>query len=273
MIEIKDLYFSYNREKNALNGISLSIPDGAWVSIIGHNGSGKSTLAKILVGLLEPTKGSFSIDGCQYDKKTNEEDLKYLRNNVGIVFQNPDNQFVGTTVYKDIAFGLENRCVEREKMIENVKEAASSVGLGDLLDKEPYKLSGGQKQKVAIAGILACDLKYVIFDEATSMLDPEGSKEVIELIKELSKKENKTIITITHDLSLAKLSDYVYVLNKGLISLEGKPSEVFLQDEILEESNLIAPFNLRLYHKVLSNPKLKDKKELTSLLCQSSLKA
>ena len=270
MIEIKDLEFSYDKKKNALNGISLTIPDGSWVSIIGHNGSGKSTLAKLLVGLLEYEKGTIKIDGIDVDTK-DESSLKELRNNCGIVFQNPDNQFVGTTVYKDIAFGLENRCVERDKMQHAVKRAAEDVGLENYLDKEPYKLSGGQKQKVAIAGIMACNLKNVIFDEATSMLDPEGSKEVISLIKEMSKERNKTIITITHDLSLAILSDYVYVLKRGKISLEGKPEKVFIEENILKESNLFAPFNLRLYHEILENKKLKNNKELTDLLCQLSL--
>ena len=189
MIEIKDLYFKYNRTDIALRGISLTIKDHEWVSIIGHNGSGKSTLAKLLDGLIEPNKGEIIYDG----EKLGPETVDKIRQRVGIVFQNPDNQFVGYNVKYDIAFGLENHLVPRDEMVKLIDEWTKKVDMHEYLKREPESLSGGQKQRVAIAGILALNCDIIILDEATSMLDPQGTKEISDLILELKNKYNKTI--------------------------------------------------------------------------------
>lgn len=268
MIEMKNISYSYSRDElPAINNMSLQIPKGSWVSILGHNGSGKSTLAKLLVGLLTVSEGCILVD----DIIVNEENINEVRKKIGIVFQNPDNQFVGVTVLHDIAFGLENRRVPREEMLEKVKISAEKVGLKDYLDREPHKLSGGEKQRVAIAGILAMDSEYIIFDEATSMLDPDGVKDVVKLISELRQTTNKTIITITHDLELAKESDKIFVFKNGTITASGTPSEIFKLGNILTDSNLEIPFELQLYKAAEDDEVLKNDKELMECLWQLGL--
>ena len=268
MIEIRNVSYTYSQDESlAINNISLDIKEGSWISILGHNGSGKSTLAKLLVGLIEVKKGEIIVDGLTL----NENNIGEIRKKIGIVFQNPDNQFVGVTVKHDIAFGLENRRVSREEMLERITECAQKVGLGSYLEREPHKLSGGEKQRVAIAGILALDSKYIIFDEATSMLDPNGVSDVIDLIKELREKTNKTIITITHDLELAKKSDEVFVFKNGQITANGKPAEIFKMDSILTDSNLLVPFELQLYQQVMLDETLNKDETLKEALWQLSL--
>lgn len=268
MIELKNLCYSYSEnEALAINDISLTIKEGSWISILGHNGSGKSTLAKLLVGLLEPSSGEILVDGI----KLCEDSVSEIRKKIGIVFQNPDNQFVGVTVRHDIAFGLENRQVDRIVMEEAVSSCAQKVGMGAFLEREPYKLSGGEKQRVAIAGILALDSKYIIFDEATSMLDPDGVRDVINLIKELRMNTNKTIITITHDLELARKSDEVFVFKKGQITASGKPEDIFKMENILTDSNLQIPLELQLYKEVFDDEILKKDKQLIEALWQLGL--
>lgn len=243
MIKIKDLSFSYDGKANVLNDINIEVKKGSWVSILGHNGSGKSTLSKCLVGLLAPHKGQIFID----DLELKEDNINQIRQKIGIVFQNPDNQFVGVTVRHDIAFGLENKCVEPNEMEEKVAYYAKLVGMQDFLSKEPHQLSGGQKQRVAIAGALAMEQDILILDEATSMLDPEGTEDIITLIKQLNKTLGKTIITITHDLSFASDSDHMIVLKDGKVILEGAPREVFNEEDILKSSHLELPFETKLY--------------------------
>ena len=268
MIELNNLCYSYSEnEALAINDISLTIKEGSWISILGHNGSGKSTLAKLLVGLLEPSSGEILVDGI----KLCEDSVSEIRKKIGIVFQNPDNQFVGVTVRHDIAFGLENRQVDRIVMEEAVSSCAQKVGMGAFLEREPYKLSGGEKQRVAIAGILALDSKYIIFDEATSMLDPDGVRDVINLIKELRMNTNKTIITITHDLELARKSDEVFVFKKGQITASGKPEDIFKMENILTDSNLQIPLELQLYKEVCDDEILKKDKQLIEALWQLGL--
>lgn len=262
VIKVKNLDYSYSQEDHALKGISFDVNDGEWVSIIGHNGSGKSTISKLLVGLLEADKGEIEIDG----QILNEETIDDIRKKVGIVFQNPDNQFVGVNVKYDIAFGLENRQVPREEMIKLIDEYSKKVEMEKYLDREPQTLSGGQKQRVAIAGILALNAQIVILDEATSMLDPEGTRDIIELIKELKTKYNKTIITITHDLNLARLSDRIIVLKDGLIIASDTPEKIFEQEGLLRSSNLDIPFNLKLYKTALADEKLKNNEKLVNAL-------
>lgn len=267
MIEIKNLWYSYTEKDKALNGINLEIKDEEWLAILGHNGSGKSTLSKLLVGLLEPKEGEILYDGVKLEEKT----LSEIRKKVGIVFQNPDNQFVGVNVKYDVAFGLENRNTPRNLMHELVAKWTKEVGMSDYLEREPNTLSGGQKQRVAIAGILALNQDIIILDEATSMLDPDGVKEITDLIISLKKNYHKTIITITHDLDLAKLADRVIVLKEGQIIASGDPEEVFKQREVLKSSNLDMPFRMRIYDEVLNDPVLRENKKLGEVLWQYHL--
>lgn len=190
-----------------------------------------------LVGILAPQKGSIYYDDIELTEKTVDK----IRNRVGIVFQNPDNQFVGVNVKYDIAFGLENRCVPRSEMQKLIVEYATKVGMQDYLLREPQTLSGGQKQRVAIAGILALNTDVIILDEATSMLDPQGTREIIALIKELKEKYHKTIITITHDLDLARLSDRIIVMKEGNIIADDVPGKIFEQSDLLKSSKLDMP--------------------------------
>lgn len=215
-----------------------------------------------LVGILVPQKGSIYYDDIELTEKTVDK----IRNRVGIVFQNPDNQFVGVNVKYDIAFGLENRCVPRSEMQKLIVEYATKVGMQDYLLREPQTLSGGQKQRVAIAGILALNTDVIILDEATSMLDPQGTREIIALIKELKEKYHKTIITITHDLDLARLSDRIIVMKEGNIIADDVPGKIFEQSDLLKSSKLDMPFNLKLYKEVEANSKLNSNKELMEAL-------
>lgn len=262
MIRVNDLDYSYSQQDHALKGISFEVKDQEWLSILGHNGSGKSTISKLLVGILDPQKGSIYYDDIELTEKTVDK----IRNRVGIVFQNPDNQFVGVNVKYDIAFGLENRCVPRSEMQKLIVEYATKVGMQDYLLREPQTLSGGQKQRVAIAGILALNTDVIILDEATSMLDPQGTREIIALIKELKEKYHKTIITITHDLDLARLSDRIIVMKEGNIIADDVPGKIFEQSDLLKSSKLDMPFNLKLYKEVEANSKLNSNKKLMEAL-------
>jgi len=264
VIKVENLDYSYTQDDHALKGVSFEINDGEWVSIVGHNGSGKSTLSKLLVGLMKADKGHIYYD----DVELTEETIDSLRQSIGIVFQNPDNQFVGVNVKYDIAFGLENRQIERTEMLKLIDEYSKKVDMYEYLDRQPESLSGGQKQRVAIAGILALNCKYIILDEATSMLDPEGVNDITNLIKELKDKYHKTIITITHDLDLAQLSDKIIVMKDGNIIGEGTPRYIFDHETILSSSNLDIPFNLKLYKDVLADPKLSKNERLVEALCK-----
>ncbi|NMA06016.1 MAG: energy-coupling factor transporter ATPase [Acholeplasmataceae bacterium] len=268
MVKIKDLYFSYDNRHEALRGVSLNIEKGSWTAIVGHNGSGKSTLAKLLVGLIKPTKGEIYIN----DILMKEENIKEIRKHVGIVFQNPDNQFVGVTVKHDIAFGLENQQVPQEEMIKLIDKYIKVVNMEGYLDKEPHQLSGGEKQRVAIAGALAMNQDIMIFDEATSMLDPQGTKEISDFILELNDKYDKTLITITHDLEFARKADNIVVLNDGAVIFLGTPDEVFKNSDILKRINLDIPFGLKIYETAKEDIELKDNKKLMDALWQYSLK-
>jgi len=260
MIKVNDLSFSYNLTDEALTHVSLTIKKGSWVSILGHNGSGKSTLSKLMVGLLSPSEGEIFIN----ELKLNEENLPKIRKMIGIVFQNPDNQFVGVTVRHDIAFGLENQCLPHDEMVSKINHYAKLVGMEDFLNKEPHQLSGGQKQRVAIAGALAMEQDILILDEATSMLDPEGTHEIIRLIQKLNQELGKTIITITHDLSFAAQSDQLIVLKDGKIILEGTPKDVFEEEDLLKSSHLELPFGLALYNDLKKDHSI-DPKVLEAL--------
>jgi len=251
-IEVKNLDFSYDENTHAVKNVSFSIEKGSYTTIIGHNGSGKSTIAKLLIGLLEKNSGEIFVDGLPLTI----ENLQEIRNKVGIVFQNPDNQFIGSTVRDDIAFGLENHCVEPEKMDEIIMEFAEKVNMVEFLDSEPTKLSGGQKQRVAIAGVLAMAPEIMIFDESTSMLDPQGKNEINEVIRELHTKTKMTLVSRTHDIEEVTKSDYVIVMNNGEIVMTGKPEQVMTKEKELLKSNLDLPFSLKMI-KELEKNKLK----------------
>src|SRR5574344_148688 len=243
IIEVKHVSYSYQKEVEALEDVSFKVEKGEYVTLIGHNGSGKSTLAKLLCYLYEPTKGEIYLNGV----KESEATIKDIRKTMGIVFQNPDNQFIGGTVEDDIAFGLENRNVELQKMKDLVREYARKVNMEHFLNKEPSEISGGQKQRVAIAGILALGLKIVIFDEATSMLDPEGVEDIKRLINEMrSTDKDLTFISITHDIEEAYMSDRVIIMNKHRIFKDGTPNEVFKNVDEIRSIGLDAPFILRV---------------------------
>lgn len=244
IIEMKDLTFRYQEEDQtpALNKVSLNINQGEWIAIIGHNGSGKSTLAKTINGLLLPESGSIKVNG----QEINEKNIWEVRRNVGMVFQNPDNQFVGSTVEDDVAFGLENQGVPREEMLVRVRESLEQVRMAEFMRKEPSRLSGGQKQRVAIAGIVALRPNVIILDEATSMLDPEGRLEVIATVKKIKEENNLTVLSITHDIDEAANANRIFVMKKGELIQEGTPEEIFSQGEKLIELGLDLPFPERL---------------------------
>ena len=232
----------YGSEVNSLTDVSLEIKEGEWVAIIGPNGSGKSTLAKIMNGLLVPAAGQVTIKDLTIDEETVWE----ARRSVGIVFQNPDNQFVGSTVEDDVAFGLENNGVPRQEMISRIEEALAEVRMSEFKDKEPARLSGGQKQRVALASILALRPDIIILDEATSMLDPNGRQEVIAAIRKIKERFNLTVISITHDLDEASLADRILMMQGGRLVQDKKPEEIFLMGEQLVEQGLDVPFSQKL---------------------------
>ena len=242
LIEVRNLTFSYTEGNEVLSDLSFNIEKGDYVTIIGHNGSGKSTLARLLVGLLVPKSGDIIIDGLKLD----EENVYKIREKLGIVFQNPDNQFIGSTVKDDIAFGLENRLVKSEEMDEIINKYASIVGLEKFLDKEPTALSGGQKQRVAIAGVLAMKPDIIIFDEATSMLDPKGKKDIKDLMNKIHGDGQYTIISITHDIEEVMQASDCIVLNKGKIYMHDMPTNIFKNGDELRKIDLDVPFNIKI---------------------------
>ncbi len=242
ILEVKDLNYSYVEERQTIKSVSFSVEEGSYTTIVGHNGSGKSTIAKLIMGLLEKQSGSVVIDGIEL----NVENLNQIRSRIGIVFQNPDNQFIGATVRDDIAFGLENHCVDPSLMDDIILRNSRLVKMDDHLEKEPTHLSGGQKQRVAIAGVLAMKPKILIFDEATSMLDPDGKDEIKKVIMQLHKDSSLTILSITHDIDEVASSDYVIALENGKVALTGTPDEVFKHEQRLKEMKLDIPFSLKL---------------------------
>ena len=247
-LEIKNLVFGYNDEV-ILDNVSFSIKEGAYVSLLGHNGSGKSTLAKLFIGLLPANSGQIFVSGLELNK----ENVTKIRNSATIVFQNPDNQFIGVTVEDDIAFSLENRNVPRKEMRALIVESARKVGMEPFLNKEPAYLSGGQKQRVAIADALVINPQILILDEATSMLDPKGKKEILELIRKMKEANpSLTVISITHDVEEAYLSDEVIILEKGKIAAYGKPDDIFTNKELVDKYELAVPFIIALKNKLTS---------------------
>ncbi|MBC9702057.1 MAG: energy-coupling factor transporter ATPase [Leuconostoc sp.] len=243
-IDVKHLTFKYdvNQEHNTLDDLSFHVKRGEWLSIIGHNGSGKSTTVRLLDGLLAAESGQIFIEG---DLLT-EDNVWDIRHKIGMVFQNPDNQFVGATVEDDVAFGLENKGIPLDEMKERVAKALDLVGMSEFADREPSRLSGGQKQRVAIAGALAMQPDIIILDEATSMLDPEGRLELIKTIREIRKQYQMTVVSITHDLDEVALSDRVLVMKKGKVESSSTPEELFNRGDDLLTLGLDVPFSTNL---------------------------
>ena len=260
-VRFNNVNFSYDDDSVVLKNFNLTINDSEMVAILGHNGSGKSTIAKIMMGLLEVSSGEIYINNKLLDEDTIDE----CRNHMSIIFQNPDNQFVGVTVKDDIAFGLENKNLPREEIIQRIDKYIRLVSMENFVNNSPEDLSGGQKQRVAIAGALAMESELMIFDESTSMLDPKGTKEVNEMIKKIKNEQNKTIIVITHNLEEASYADRVIVLNQGEIVADGTPKEVFKNIEVLEASGLKTTESISIIHN-LKNKEYKNKNEIEEAL-------
>lgn len=248
IIQLKNVSFQYTEEdaRPALNDVSFTINRGEWIAIIGPNGSGKSTLAKTINGLLEASSGEVVIGGLPLSAET----VWNVRRKVGMVFQNPDNQFVGSTVQDDVAFGLENIGVPREAMVQRVVDSVAAVNMADFMDKEPARLSGGQKQRVAIAGIIALAPDIIILDEATTMLDPMGRKEVIETIQQIKERENLTVISITHDIDEAAKANRIFVMQAGELKRIGAPEEIFAVGAEIIDMGLDIPFPEKLKYQL-----------------------
>ncbi|EKU48902.1 energy-coupling factor transporter ATPase [Staphylococcus massiliensis] len=242
-VAFENVTFSYQGDaRHILKDVSFEVPKGSWTSIVGHNGSGKSTIAKLIVGIETVNEGTIKINGDIHDKAS----LKTMREQVGIVFQNPDNQFVGSTVAYDVAFGLENYAVPHDEMRATVDDVLKKVGMYDKRYHEPESLSGGQKERVAIAGILALKPDIIILDESTAMLDPEGKQDILKLVSTLKEEEGMTVISITHDLNETLEADRIIVMNQGQVHQVGTMNDVFKDAEQLKSIGLTLPFTFRI---------------------------
>ena len=250
IIEVQHLKYKYDNHVDSyiLKDVTFHVKQGEWLSIVGHNGSGKSTTIRLIDGLLEAESGEIIIDG---DKLT-LENVWEKRQHIGMVFQNPDNQFVGATVEDDVAFGLENQGMDYQIMFDRVQEALDIVGMQDFKEREPARLSGGQKQRVAIAGVVALRPDIIILDEATSMLDPEGRLELIQTVKKIKDRHGMTVISITHDLDEVALSDRVLVMKEGQVESTSTPSELFSRAD-LEDLGLDEPFTNQVKETLLNS--------------------
>jgi energy-coupling factor transport system ATP-binding protein len=244
IIEIKNLRYSYGTNA-VFNGLNLDIYKGEWVSIVGPNGSGKTTLIKLILGILKG-KNYIHIDDLELNIKT----LMETRRKIGVVFQNPDNQFIGDTVKEDIAFSLENIGLDKDEINHRIDEIASFLRIEDILDKEPHLLSGGEKQKVALASALVINPKILILDEAFSMIDPYYKKDILNILKKIHRLKSLTIIMITHDLEDTLFSNRLIIMDKGNIVIDGKPLDVFKEEKIIEDLELDLPFIVDLSLKL-----------------------
>lgn len=270
LISVQDVTFQYSSSNEpAVKGISFDVMRGHWTALIGHNGSGKSTIARLIDGLLILQEGSIVIDGLTLDQRN----LSRIRPKIGFVFQNPDNQFVGTTVGEDVAFGLENRQVARNEMKTRVRDALKAVGMLDFINEQPANLSGGQKQRVALAGVLAMRPEIVILDEATSMLDPDGRHQIDQLLIKLQRQQKLTILAITHDPYEASLADRAVVIDDGRLVAQGLAKQILSQTDMLSHCHLEAPFVYRLQDKLVEQGvkvpnNIDTSKRMVDWLCQ-----
>ncbi len=248
IISVKDVSFTYeDAAEPALTHVSLDVHRGEFLAVLGHNGSGKSTLAKLLNALYQPGEGQVSV--CGFDT-ADENHLWDIRQQAGMIFQNPDNQLVATVVQEDVAFGLENLGIPHDEMVRRIDEALAAVRMTEYAASAPHLLSGGQKQRVAIAGILAMQPSVIIADEATAMLDPAGREEVLRTIRRLNREKGITVVWITHFMEEAAQADRVIVMNKGQAVLSGTPREVFAQADALQEMHLDVPPMTHLSHRL-----------------------
>lgn len=273
-IEFKNVSFSYetedsNKKTKAIDGLSLKIEEGDFVALVGHNGSGKSTAARLMNGLLFPTSGDVEVFGVNTKDK---DKLFEIRSNVGMVFQNPDNQMIATIVEDDIAFGPENLGIEREEIGRRIEFALKAVGMEEYRKATPFKLSGGQKQRIAIAGVLAIKPKVLVLDESTAMLDPKGRREIYDVIKALNKNEGMTVILITHYMDEAALFDKVVVMSDGKLVASGTPKEVYKDAKLIESVGLKLPRPTKLAMHLKENGidlgEILTTKELLDELCR-----
>lgn len=273
IIKVNNISFTYpESDSPAIDNISFEIKRGSWTSIIGHNGSGKSTIIRLINGLLvadEKDDSYIEVDGTKLDG----DSVWDIRDKVGVVFQNPDNQFVGATVADDVAFGLENRGVPRTEMLKIVPEAIKAVDMTEYTDTEPANLSGGQKQRVAIAGILAIKPKIIVLDEATSMLDPEGRDKILGIVQQMKQEYDLTVIAITHDIDEANMADNIIVMNDGKLITQGNATKVFSQVKLLKEIGLDVPFFQQVMDDLRSDSiaipeTINSEEELVKYLCQ-----
>lgn len=251
LLRVKDVSFHYRSEQPevewAVRRVNLTVHSGETVAIIGPNGSGKSTLAKLIIGLLKPLSGEIYVDDLN---PADDREVWSVRQQAGIVFQNPDNQIVAPTVQDDVAFGLENLGLPREIILDRVHDALERVGLAGMGDVAPSRLSGGQKQRLAIAGVLAMRPKLIVMDEATSMLDPRGRKEVADVVQKV-KEEEVAVITVTHAMDEAWQADRVVVMAGGTVQLTGSPQDVFRRREELTALGLDVPFSVKVQHELI----------------------
>lgn len=273
-IKLENVSFSYpmndGEEQKAVNGVSLEIEEGAFVALVGHNGSGKSTLAKLLNGLLAPTAGRVLVFGAD---TADEKKIFEVRSSVGMVFQNPDNQMIATNVEDDIAFGPENLGVPREEIIKRVDWALEKVGMSEFRHATPFKMSGGQKQRLAIAGVLAIKPRVMVLDESTAMLDPKGREEVMQVVKQLNREEKMTVVHITHYMDEALDADRLIVMNDGKVVLDGKPADVFAEHKLLTKIKLGVPCVTRLAVTLAEagiavDPRITDEEAFVDSLCR-----
>lgn len=279
MIKIKDLIFLYQKkndegqvihETKAVDGVNMDVHQGEFIAILGHNGSGKSTLAKHINGILYPTDGDVFVKNMNTKEEAN---IWSIRQSAGMVFQNPDNQIIGTIVEEDVAFGPENLGVPTEEIWDRVDKSLKAVRMEAFREKSPNKLSGGQKQRVAIAGVLAMEPDCIILDEPTAMLDPKGRRGVIEAIKELNKEKGITILLITHYMDEVIDADRIFVMDKGKVVMNDKPEEVFKRVDELKEIGLEVPFATELAWQLrkagVELPEsILRREELVKALCQ-----
>ncbi|AFT81101.1 energy-coupling factor transporter ATPase [Leuconostoc carnosum] len=264
-IKINNLKYSYQGSQQLFDDFNLTIQVGQWVALVGHNGSGKSTLAKLILGLIVANSGDIDVFGERLSVAT----VNHVRAQIGMVFQNPDNQFVGATVADDVAFGLENMQKPSSEMPKLIDEALEIVGMQAFKNREPHMLSGGQKQRVALASVLALNPKIIILDEATAMLDPEGRDMVMQTLQKLKARfgSELTLITITHDMDEASLADRVVVINDGKLILDGEPATVFSERDIMHSNGLELPFAGELLAKLDKRPNsYLDERELVQWL-------